>query len=242
MGTHTNQLNDREPGRAAGFSMTKVIIRFVLFNIIMAVILFVAGGSIRWLGGWLWLVSFTLLSLISTLVVPFDQEMIEGRTSIKPDVKTWDKWLVIVLNSMMPLGQIILAGLDHRFKWSGSVSLWLMIAATLVGSLFYGMSVWAAAVNKFYERFVRIQKERGHRPITGGPYRIVRHPGYLGLLVWLALMPLMLNTFWLYVMNGLMMVGLIVRTALEDRTLRAELDGYEAYAHQTRYRLIPGIW
>jgi protein-S-isoprenylcysteine O-methyltransferase Ste14 len=97
-------------------------------------------------------------------------------------------------------------------------------------------------VNPFFEKTVRIQTERNHRVIDTGPYAFVRHPGYLGFFGWLLSVPLMLGAGWALVPAALAILSVVARTALEDRTLRRELDGYEAYADRVRYRLIPGIW
>ena len=89
---------------------------------------------------------------------------------------------------------------------------------------------------------MRIQKERGHSVVTEGPYRVVRHPGYVGTLISFLATPLALGTPWVYVASGLMALVVVIRTALEDRTLIEELPGYAEYTRQTRYRLLPGIW
>jgi protein-S-isoprenylcysteine O-methyltransferase Ste14 len=100
----------------------------------------------------------------------------------------------------------------------------------------------ALTTNPHLETTVRIQKDRGHKVITTGPYRFVRHPMYTGVLLMYAGWPLILGSMWSYVVVGIIVVLFVVRTALEDRTLRTELEGYEAYAGRTRYRLLPGVW
>ena len=96
--------------------------------------------------------------------------------------------------------------------------------------------------NRFFSAVVRIQHDRGHKVVRDGPYRIVRHPGYAGgLYTWLTA-PLMLGTLWAYIPALLTVCALVVRTALEDRTLIQELPGYAEYTARTRYRLLPGIW
>ena len=96
--------------------------------------------------------------------------------------------------------------------------------------------------NPFFEKTVRIQSDRGHRVVDIGPYRLVRHPGYLGFFGWILSTPLLLGSWWAFVPALLSIAGIVVRTALEDRTLKAELPGYADYAKRTRYRLVPGIW
>jgi protein-S-isoprenylcysteine O-methyltransferase Ste14 len=97
--------------------------------------------------------------------------------------------------------------------------------------------------NRFFSGTVRIQKERGHHVISTGPYAVVRHPGYAGALLTYFATPLLLDSPWTFVPVAFMAVVLIIRTDLEDRTLKHELSGYKEYATQkTRYRLLPGIW
>jgi protein-S-isoprenylcysteine O-methyltransferase Ste14 len=150
--------------------------------------------------------------------------------------------IVIILNIWTPLGMLILAGLDVRFGWSPEIPLALQVTTLVLAVLGYLVSVWAAASNKFYGRFVRIQKERGHTVVTGGPYQYVRHPGYAGLIIFYFAAALALGSLWTLMLNGLASLLLVVRTALEDKTLLKELDGYREYAGRVRYRLLPGIW
>ena len=89
---------------------------------------------------------------------------------------------------------------------------------------------------------VRIQKERGHHVVTGGPYRFVRHPGYVGTILFEVSVSIMLGSFWALAIGGLNALLFIIRTALEDRTLHTELDGYPDYAQQVSHRLLPGVW
>jgi len=89
---------------------------------------------------------------------------------------------------------------------------------------------------------VRIQTERGHTVVSGGPYRFVRHPAYLGVILLVLSSPIMLGSSWALIPGVICAVLMIVRTALEDKTLQAELPGYVDYTQQTRYRLLPGVW
>ena len=101
---------------------------------------------------------------------------------------------------------------------------------------------WAESVNKFFEPTVRIQADRGHTVIDTGPYAIIRHPGYVAACLLILGMPLSLGSFWALIPAVLSCLLLVVRTVLEDRTLRAELPGYKEYAQRVRYRLVPGVW
>ena len=89
---------------------------------------------------------------------------------------------------------------------------------------------------------VRIQTDRGHHVVDGGPYRWVRHPGYVGGLLSAFATPILLDSLWTFGVVAVYLIITIIRTALEDRTLQAELPGYVEYAQRTKYRLLPGIW
>ena len=240
--TSPNQLNGKSDTTGDMRLKLKVLLRVVIFTLIMAAIWYMASGRLDWVMGWAFIGAYTIIAAVPALVVPLDPELIEERTQIKEDVKSWDKWIVIILNIWTPLGMLILAGLDIRFGWSPVIPLALQIATLVLAVLGYLVSVWAAASNKFYGRFVRIQKERGHTVATGGPYQYVRHPGYAGLIIFYFAAALALGSVWTLMLNGLASLLLVVRTALEDKTLLKELDGYREYAGRVRYRLLPGIW
>ena len=96
--------------------------------------------------------------------------------------------------------------------------------------------------NPFAEKTVRVQTERGHHVITTGPYAIVRHPMYLGVILMFVAVPLVLGSAWAFAPVVAMTLLLMVRTVLEERLLRRDLPGYEVYIGQTRWRILPGIW
>jgi protein-S-isoprenylcysteine O-methyltransferase Ste14 len=134
------------------------------------------------------------------------------------------------------------AGLDVRFQWTAPLPLGYHIAGLLATSLGYALFLWAMASNAFFSQGVRIQAERGHMVATGGPYRYVRHPGYVGTILAQLGTPFLLGSPWALVPSGLSAALFVLRTWLEDKTLMQELPGYTEYAYQTPSRLLPGIW
>jgi protein-S-isoprenylcysteine O-methyltransferase Ste14 len=106
----------------------------------------------------------------------------------------------------------------------------------------YGLAAWAMDANAYFSTVVRIQSERGHTVCRSGPYRFVRHPGYVGYTLQALGMPFLLGSLWALLPALVMAVAMVIRTVLEDRTLQAELPGYREYAQEVRYRLVPGIW
>jgi protein-S-isoprenylcysteine O-methyltransferase Ste14 len=222
----------------------KVVVRFAAV-LCMPAILFLLAGRIDWWQGWVYLVTTILLSVVSRLIViRTSPDLIDERARYGQleGVKSWDKRITPILILYGPLATLIVAALDQRFGWSPQFSIVLQLLAELVLILSYGLSMWAMASNRFFSAVVRIQTERGHTTVTTGPYRIVRHPGYAGGIVTLLAIPLLLGSLWAFIPIGLTVIVYILRTALEDRTLRAELDGYKDYAARVRYRLLPGVW
>jgi protein-S-isoprenylcysteine O-methyltransferase Ste14 len=112
-------------------------------------------------------------------------------------------------------------------------------AVALISALFI---TWAMRSNPFFSSTVRIQQERGHQVVSAGPYRWMRHPGYVGVVFHYLAMPLVFGSLWAYLPVALLFVITVIRTALEDRTLQSELPGYREYAQSVRYRLLPGVW
>ncbi len=96
--------------------------------------------------------------------------------------------------------------------------------------------------NAWFSTVVRIQTERGHTVCEDGPYRYVRHPGYVGFILQSLSTPLLLGSWWALPAGFVAAGSLVVRTRLEDSTLQNELSGYPEYAQKVRYRLIPGVW
>ena len=102
--------------------------------------------------------------------------------------------------------------------------------------------LWATSANAYFSTTVHVHAGEGHTVQTGGPYRFVRHPGYVGALVYQLGTPLLLGSWWGLIVAALSVPLFVLRTALEDRTLHQELPGYPEYAARVRYRLLPGVW
>jgi protein-S-isoprenylcysteine O-methyltransferase Ste14 len=137
----------------------------------------------------------------------------------------------------------IVAGLDVRNGWSGGFPAGAQIAALVICFLGYdALFIWAITSNKFFTQVVRLQPERGQVVVTGGPYRWVRHPGYIGVIFYELAVCILLGSWWAFIASGVSVTLIVIRTALEDRLLQAKLPGYAEYAQRVRYRLLPGIW
>lgn len=225
--------------------MRRAIAGFVVVTVLPAVILFVAAGRIDWWEAWV-IVGITALVMVVSRALMFrknpDLATERARWTENQNVKTWDRRLMPVVALYGPALMWLVAGLDKRWSASPHLPVELEIGAFVLLIAGYLFSTWAFLENKFFSAVVRIQTERGHTVVSTGPYRWVRHPGYVGGLVGFVATPLALGTLWVFVPAIFTVIAVIVRTALEDRTLQDELPGYAEYAARVRYRLVPGIW
>lgn len=222
-----------------------VIIRFIFTIIIMMAVLFLSAGRLDWWEGWAY-GGLTLVVLIISRTVMFkkDPEMIIERMAAgkEENVKSWDKILVPLIAVYAPIITWVVAGLDERFGWSPDIEDRVQIAALLINFAASIFSTWATFANRFFSSHVRIQTDRGHTVVREGPYKFVRHPGYTGGIVSWLTTPIFFSSTWAWIPTLITILGYIVRTSLEDRTLHEELPGYKEYAKEVRYRLLPGIW
>jgi protein-S-isoprenylcysteine O-methyltransferase Ste14 len=223
-------------------AIRKRLVQIGFLVLIQAVLLFLSVWKWDWWNAWAYLgLYLAFLAFNAAVLLPHHKELAEERSRVGEGTKSWDK-VIASIGAFGGLFILLLAGLDERFGWAGAIRLEVQIAAFVLLGLSYPLFTWAMVSNKFFATTVRIQKERGHTVQTGGPYRFVRHPGYASLLVSYITIPIALGSLWACIPMALLVVNLFVRTALEDRTLQNELEGYKEYAGRVRYRLIPGIW
>jgi protein-S-isoprenylcysteine O-methyltransferase Ste14 len=218
------------------------IIQLLVLVIIQGALLFISAGSLRWSAGWWYMGLYVImLALASFVMIPHRREVIEERSKGAKGGKAWDR-LLTQLITIPSLGLLILSGLDQRWNWTLPLPLWIRLLGVLLFIAGYTLVLWAMYTNKYFSQVVRIQSERGHVAVMDGPYRIVRHPGYLGMSASMLGAVFLLDSVWGLICFTLYMALVITRTVLEDRTLRAELPGYAPYIIRTRYRLLPGVW
>lgn len=179
---------------------------------------------------------------MSILVVRKDPELARRRATFGEGTKRWD-FVMLGLFGLTFLATLLVAAFDVGNGWSTMEGWGWWIVGLLLFCIYTAILTWSMLVDTHFEKTVRIQTDRNHKVIDTGPYRIVRHPGYLGIIVGFILSaPFLLGSWWAFVPAATSAVTLIVRTVLEDRTLRNELSGYEEYSRRVRYRLVPGIW
>lgn len=215
----------------------------VLFSLLLMVALFFlsAGRSdlpLAWIYFGLYFVS---LAINMVIFLKYNPEVVKARAEmLKGEMKWWDKVYAVLYMLFMFILPVV-CGLDVRFKAS-ALGIEYYLAGVLLFIAGWSFTSWALVVNKFFEGAVRIQKERDHKVVSTGPYAIIRHPGYAGMIVFYASMPLGLGSLYGLVPALLIAASLIFRTHFEDELLQKELKGYKEYAKKVRCRLVPGIW
>ena len=219
----------------------KRIIVVILILVVGWGLFFLGGGTFNWTAAWVYVaLQLGVFLVVGLPTIRLNPEIINERGRKSDKTKSWDKIFSAIYAPQIFLMPLI-AGLDYRFGWSAPVYGWQIVGFICLIPGF-SLPYWAMMVNDFLTVTVRLQEERGHRPITHGPYRFVRHPMYVGAILSFLGTPLLLGTWWAFIPAGIASIAMIVRTALEDATLQAELPGYADYAQRTRYRLLPGMW
>ncbi|MGD2144462.1 MAG: isoprenylcysteine carboxylmethyltransferase family protein [Anaerolineae bacterium] len=235
-------LAQQDDGSRLTLRLVGALFREVTGVVIAAAILFVPAGRLDWAMGWALVGIYALwVAATALILIPNNAELYIERATRRAGGETWDVVLLSVIG-VTTLAKYAVAGLDVRFGWTVPVPPELQIAALVVAALGYALTTWALAVNRFFSKVVRIQEDRDQHVVTRGPYRFVRHPGYVGTMVFELATPIMLGSLWALIPGALSVLLTVVRTHLEDRTLQRELEGYEKYAQQVPHRLLPGVW
>lgn len=220
-------------------NIVRRILQVFISILLMAVVLFVSAGTFHWPYAWIFILVSLLLVFMNAFILP--PELIAERGKKKENVEKWDRQVTVL---MIPLwgGIYCIAGLDLRFGWTASYTTWIHLTGILFFIMGNAMVSWAMVSNHYFSTAVRIQYDRGHQVAATGPYRYIRHPGYLGMIVYHCFTPVLLGTLWALIPAFLTSLLFVIRTRLEDKTLKTKLTGYQEYADQVKYRLVPGIW
>jgi protein-S-isoprenylcysteine O-methyltransferase Ste14 len=234
-----------QPAKARSNLAAGIIIRLgtIFFMLaLQAAILFVCAGRLDWIWAWIFLaINLAVILVNGIFLLPTKSEVIAERGRPK-EFKKWDKAVGGLWGVTYYLGVPLVAGLDARFGWTrGLGSGWNIVGAVIFAA---GMALfsWAMITNAYFSTTARIQTDRGQTVCRSGPYRYVRHPGYIGAILQSPGTSILLGSLWSLFPAAAAAIFMIVRTVLEDRMLQNELAGYKDYVKEVAYRLVPWIW
>ena len=240
-----NQKSEVMPSDGKSNLMAGILKRagtMAVFFVLIAAILFLSAGRLNWTWAWVYLgICVVNVFINAPIMLRTSPETIAERGQPQ-ETKDWDKVVGGLWALAMYIALPLVAGLDVRFGWAGGLGLDWHIAGAIAQAVGLGLTSWAMIANMYFSTAVRIQSERGHTVCRSGPYRFVRHPGYVGFVLQSLSLPLLLGSWWALVPGVIGALVMCLRTSLEDRTRQAELPGYLDYIKEVRYRLVPGVW
>lgn len=206
--------------------------------VVIGALLFIPAGSLRFWQGWVYLAIWFAPGLLGFgYLYKHNPQLIERRMQFREKVREQKRIMALVYVAW--LFAFVLPGLDHRFGWS-HMPPWITILSQAVALCGFGMTLWVMKVNRFASR--TIQVEPGQELISSGPYRIVRHPMYLGGCAMWLFTPLALGSYLTLPAFVLLIPLIVLRLLNEEKVLRQELPGYPEYCLRTRFRLVPLLW
>jgi len=228
---------------AAEISTTRVVVRLIIGIAVMSAAFFGSAGTLDWPEAWLYIIfQFSFSVTMAVWLKKNNPDLLKDRmTFLKSSARVWDKAILWIMTVVF-IFYLLVPGLDAiRYGWT-SIPVFLKVLGFMgiVATLL--LISWVMRENAYLSRVVEIQRERGHRVITTGPYRYIRHPMYVAVITQLACVPLALGSVLALLPAALLTVLIVIRTLLEDKTLHSELEGYKAYSEKVKYRLVPGIW
>jgi protein-S-isoprenylcysteine O-methyltransferase Ste14 len=222
----------------------RIIVQLLVFIVVIPLLPLLISWNWLWWEAWVYaflnIFGFAVSRMLAGLRHP-DLLSERARFMRHADTLPWDRVLVTLLGlggGLLPLT----AGLDARLGWSSGFVLPVKLAALVVILAGYALASYALIENRYFSGVVRIQSDRNHRVVSSGPYRWIRHPGYAGALLSYLGTPVFLDATTAFLPAAILLILIVIRTYLEDRTLRKRLEGYREYAEQVRCRLLPGVW
>ena len=217
----------------------KAIVKFSFIYVLLGLCFFLPAWTFNYWEAWLYIGTFSSAMILFLIFLLRKDPALLKRRLETGEKRNKQKW-VIWLSNFLFLGIFLIPGFDQRFEWS-NVPFWLVILADLIFAMGYLFFFWIMRENSYAAHNVKVEKGV-QKVITTGPYAIVRHPMYLAVIIMFGITPLALGSYWGLILVSLIGVSLYFRITDEEHLLKEELDGYEEYMKQTKYRILPKIW
>jgi protein-S-isoprenylcysteine O-methyltransferase Ste14 len=226
----------------ANRAISRYLLQISIFVLFLAASLFVSSGRLYWMMGWVFIAIFAATHICIALILMISNPELMGERAEIKGKRGLDRILASIMALYGPASMCVVAGLNIRFGWLSQIPLGVQVTGIVIALLGSALTVWAMASNKFFYGILRVAQEKGHTLCASGPYRHIRHPGYLGIILGDLVTPLILNSMWALIPAVFTVCAIVIRTALEDRALQNGLGGYKDYARNVRYRLLPVVW
>ena len=221
---------------------TSYLIKHFFGTFIFFAVIFVSAGRIDYPQGLIYVSLGLIMAILNYTVLRIDPELLKERSKPGDGTKKWDK-TILGLSFLVTISMYIIAGLDSgRFHWSPEFHWSICLPGIILTASGQLLFLIAQKQNRFFSSTVRIQTDREHVVCDTGLYKTVRHPAYLGSIIQAAGFPLLFGSLWSIIPVSVLITLFVIRTVLEDRTLRNELKGYPEYSDKTRYKIIPFVW
>jgi len=191
----------------------------------------ISAGDIKYLGAWILTGLYLMTYIIFFFILP--KEVKDNRAKKDINKALYEKILVIPM-CLLGYGTYVLAGLDQRFGWSTDIPLYMIILAIFIFVIGMIITGWSMRENPY---FSKMQTAEDHLIITSGPYQIIRHPGYLGMMTYLSVVPIILESLYAMLPTLLVILLFIIRTYMEDLYLRTHSTAYQKYAAEVKHKL-----
>jgi protein-S-isoprenylcysteine O-methyltransferase Ste14 len=234
-GTHPHSGNKR--------LILRAITQAMILPLLLLLVLFFPAGTVNWPMAWALMILYLGgMLLINLWLAARHPGLARERLIIPRASEKWDLRLIGIVNILLLAVLFPLSGWDHRYGWSPAIPLSVSLTALLLFAAMFGFMAWSMSVNEFFSSAVRLQSDRGQSVAAEGPYRRLRHPGYLAMILQFLAIPVTLGSFWALIPALAVGAVYVYRTILEDKFLLEKLPGYAEYADRVRFRLIPGVW
>lgn len=215
-----------------------VFLRAALGLPIMALIIILPAGRWSYWQGWMYILTLIIpMFFIFGYLLKNDPALLERRMRMREKEAVQRK--IISLSYFYFLAAFILPGLDVHFGWS-NVPPFVSIVADVFVFAGYMVFFWVLVTNSFVSRVVEV--ESNQKLVSTGPYALVRHPMYTGVIVMYLASPVALGSYWALLPAVLIVPLLIARIYNEEQVLLRDLPGYKEYTQSVIFRLIPGVW
>jgi len=217
--------------------MLRRLRRVALGILIPSLTLLAVSG--RWQDAWLWAFIAIWAAAVTYGLLIIDDDLAKER--FRPPTRGADSSALRIIR-LLAVGQLIVGALDIGHWHLTAVPSWLRVVGLIGMAAGFALVFHSMAANRFFSAVVRIQNDRGHTVVDRGPYAVIRHPGYAGMITSVPLSALAIGS-WIGVALAVLYSALIFRRVFfEDAFLRSNLAGYADYAHRVPYRLVPGLW